>query len=229
MSLALFDPIEAERKQTIEEVAIELRERLPWLWTKGFAIARIEGYEPGVFGSRAGTFDNINVYNVLHEVSHAIELVASEPTMWKRRLGQPNFGMRIKSYQTVAGERYYEPVTMQATQRECRVGAIQLHLLQAGGYKHEDFKKDFVEVLKYMADSYYGGDSILNAHDPAKYTRGQKQWVAARTRIIESEYKKYTPASIESVWGDVAQYLAKKDFELDSKVLSFQSDTAPTM
>ena len=157
MSLALFEPLDAETKQSISAVAIELRERLPWLWAPGFAIGRLEGYKPGFFGARSGTNDNINVYNVLHEVSHAIELVGSDVSMWKRRLGQPDFGMRIKSYQTVLGERYYEPETMQATQRECRVGAIQLHLMQAGGYSHEKFKTHFVEVLKYMADSYFGG------------------------------------------------------------------------
>lgn len=229
MSLALFDPLDADRKQSFEAIAIELRERLPWLWTPGFAIAKIEGYEPGHFGCRAGLYDSLNAYNALHEVSHAIEMVGSEPDKWKRRLGQSNFGMRIKSFQTVMGERYYEPETMQATQRECRVGAIQLHLLQAGGYTHENFKTHFVEVLKYMADSYYGGDSILNAHEPEKYTAGQKKWVKARMKIIEQEYKKHTPESIQQVWGDISKHLAKKDFDLESKAAVFRSSTVPSM
>lgn len=193
-------------------MAVELRERLPWLWAPGFAIGRVEGYKPGVFGARAGTYDNVNAYNVLHEVSHAIELVGSEPLMWKRRLGQPNFSMRIKSYQIVGGERYYEPRTMQATQRECRVGAIQLHLLQAGGYSHENFKTHFVEVLDYMADSYFGGDSILNSPDPKKYTPRQKIWVNTRANIIDQEYNTHTSESIQRIWSNVAKHLAKKDF-----------------
>ena len=214
MSLSLFDPIDANTKLSMDELAVQLRERLPWLWTPGFGVARIEGYQPGVFGARAGTFD-ASVYNVLHEVAHAIELVGSEPTMWKRRLGQPNFGMRIKSYQTVMGERYHEPKTMQATERECRVGAIQLHLLQAGGYVHVSFTKKYVEVLKYMADSYFGGDCILNSHDPKKYTDGEKEWVRIRTKLLKDAYAQYTPSRVQEVWGEVAKHLAKKGFELE--------------
>lgn len=224
MSLALFDPIDANRQQPFKAISIELRERLPWLWRPGFAIARTEGYKPGFFGCRAGMPDNLDVYNVLHEISHAIEMVKSEPTMWKRRLGQDNFGLRIKSYQTVAGQRYHEPITMQATQRECRVGAIQLHLLQAGGYNSDNFKTDFVTVLKYMADSYFGGDCILNTYDPEKYTTKQKKWVNVRTKIIEQEYKKYTQESIQLVWTGVTDFLAKKDFDLDSRIEA----TSPT-
>lgn len=213
MSLSLFDPIDAQAKLSMDALAIQLRERLPWLWTSGFGVARIEGYQPGVFGARAGTMD-ASVYNVLHEVAHAIELVESEPATWKRRLGQPNFGMRIKSYQTVMGQRYYEPKTMQATERECRVGAIQLHLLQAGGYQHSTFKKKYVEVLKYMADSYFGGDCILNSHDPAKYTEGEKEWVRLRTELFDNAYAQYTPQRVQAVWDEVAKHLAKKGFEL---------------
>lgn len=224
MSLALFDSLDAEKKQPLSAVAVELRERLPWLWAPGFAIGRVEGYKPGFFGARAGTNDNINAYNVLHEVSHAIELVGSEPLTWKRRLGQPNFGMQIKSYQTVSGKRYYEPETMQATQRECRVGAIQLHLLQAGGYSHENFKMDFVEVLKYMADSYFGGDSILNAPEPEKYTPGQKIWVSTRATIIDNEYNMHTPESIQRIWSDVAKHLAKKDFNIEPGAIVFKPE-----
>lgn len=214
MSLALFDPISSETKAPLDAIAIELRERLPWLWNEGFALSRIEGYQPGMFGCRAGFHDSLNAYNALHEISHAIELVGSEPTMWKRRLGQPNFGMRIRSYQTIAGERYYEAVTMQATERECRTGAIQLHLLKAGGYTNREFTSNFVRVLKYMADSCFGGNSILNANDPSKYTKGQKEWVNTRKELLLSAYKKYSIEDIEHTWKDICNHLTKKDFEL---------------
>lgn len=175
LSSLLFDPISASRKQSLPEIAIEIDARLPWLTrTPSFSIGRHEGYTPGAFGARAGMYDDLSVQNVLHEIAHAIELKHSMPTQWKRRISIPNFGMRIKSYQTVMGDRYYEPQTTQATERECRVGAIQLHLLQAGGYDTSHFVGSFVRTLKYMADSYLGGDCILNAHDPEKYTPGEK-------------------------------------------------------
>lgn len=104
---------------------------------------------------------------------------------------------------------------MQATERECRVGAIQLHLLQAGGYVHASFTKKYVEVLKYMADSYFGGDCILNSHDPKKYTDGEKEWVRIRTKLLKDAYAQYTPSRVQEVWGEVAKHLAKKGFELE--------------
>lgn len=213
MTLALFESADVHATLTMEDLALQLRERLPWLWAPGFNIACIEGYRPGVFGARAGTLD-ANAYNVLHEVAHAIEIVNSDPQRWKRRLGQSDYGMRIKSYQTIAGERYYEPVTMQATERECRVGAIQLHLLQAGGYATESFVQRYVVVLKYMADSCFGGSSILNARDPAKYTPAQQEWVRTRTQLLEAAYAQYTPQSIQDIWSEVTKVLAKKNVDL---------------
>ena len=213
MTLAIFESLHADKKQSFEAICIELRERFPWLWTPGFNVGAIEGYIPGVFGCRAGPHENLNVYNVLHEVSHAIELLKSEPSAWTRRLRKTSFGMRIKSYQTIGGVRYHEAETMQATQRECRVGAIQLHLLQAGGYRNNKFKNDFIETLKYMADSHLGGDSILNAHDPKKYMTGQKQWFSTRLNLIEHEYKVYTPESIKLAWAKVSHQLAKRHFK----------------
>lgn len=103
----LFDPILASRKQPLASIAQELSDRLPRLVAMpGFVIGRNEGYQPGVFGARAGLYNDLNVQNVLHEVAHAIEMKHSTPTRWKHRLNDLNYGMRIKSFQTVLGERY---------------------------------------------------------------------------------------------------------------------------
>lgn len=228
MSSTLFDTVSAHDKLSMDELAVQLRERLPWLWTPGFNIARIEGYAPGVFGARAGTFD-ASAYNVLHEVAHAIEMVKSEPTQWKRRLGKSNFGMRIKSFQTIGGERYYDAVTMQATQRECRVGAIQLHLMEAGGYDSNSFVRRYVEVLKYMADSCFGGDSILNAHVPEKYTPGQQEWVRVRTQLLQEAYAQYTQESVQDLWATISKHLAKKEVDLSHRELYGPKSTGPIL
>ena len=220
----LFDPIPASRKQPLASIAQELSERLPRLVAmSGFVIGRNEGYQPGVFGARAGLYDDLNVQNVLHEVAHAIEMKHSTPTRWKHRLNDLNYGMRIKSFQTVLGERYHEPRTTQATERECRVGAIQLHLLEMGGYRADQFTGSFVRSLKYMADSYLGGDCILNAYEPDKYTDGQKEWVRLRTEWLQQEYLRHTPDSIYLDLADIVGHLHKKKFEIRTEVVEFRS------
>lgn len=176
-----------------------------------------------VYSARAGLYDDLNVQNVLHEVAHAIEMKHSTPTRWKHRLNDLNYGMRIKSFQTVLGERYHEPRTTQATERECRVGAIQLHLLEMGGYRTDQFTGSFVRSLKYMADSYLGGDCILNAHEPDKYTDGQKEWVRLRTEWLQQEYLRHTPDSIYLDLADIVGHLHKKKFEIRTEVVEFRS------
>ena len=222
MTLALFEPISADIQKSMDAIAIELRERLPWIWQEGFALSRIEGYEPGVFGCRAGFLEDLSAYNALHEISHAIELVDSSPTRWKHRLNESNHGIRIKSFQTVLGDRYYEPVTMQPTERECRTGALQLHLLRDAGYSTDTFIEKFVKSLQYMSDSCFGGDSIMNTSDPKKYTPAQKEWVNIRTALIHESYANNSIENIQDTWSRVCQHLARKDFDLPSGIPIFR-------
>jgi hypothetical protein len=207
MSL-LFDPILPRRKQTLPAIELELRERLPWLWQPAFKINRCEGYDGESFGARAGFYDDLNVLNVLHEVSHACEMTLLPTHVWRRRVKQTTWGLRIKSFNTVGGERYYEPATLQATERECRVAGIQLHLLEMGGYDTFGFCEDMVIALKYMDDAYFGGDTILNAHEPEKYTAGNKEWVALRRALIEAAYRAFTKEDIQERWSSVMSWLA---------------------
>jgi hypothetical protein len=205
---SIFDPLDPKRKQALSEIDQELRERLPWLHQTPFKINNSEGYDGNFFGARAGHYDNLNVANVLHEAAHAIEMTLLPSSNWRRRVKQSSFGMRVKSFQTIMGERYYEPETIQATERECRVGGIQLHLLEMGAYTTAGFVDEFVVSLKYMADSYFGGGCVLNAHDPEKYTDAQKTWVSLRTEMILQSYATFTHNDIQKRWACVMSWLA---------------------
>lgn len=200
---------DADRFQKITAIETELRSTLPWLWAPAFKIGRNEGYDGETFGARAGPSEAMSAKNVIHEVCHCAEITLLPSRVWKRRVRQPYFEMRIRSYQTIGGERYYEPVTMQATERECRVGGMQLRLLEAGGYETRGFVESFALTLKYMSDWYMGGDCPLNAHDPEKYTEEQQKWLDARIALVRAAYDEYPLADIQERWSTAMTWLEK--------------------
>lgn len=207
--VGLFDKISASTKQPIYKIKAEISERLPWLVHPAFKIGRHEGYSGDSFGASAGLIDNTTSKNVLHEVAHAVEITRLPQRIWRRRVKHAQFEMRVKSYNEVLGDRYYEPVTMQATERECRVGGIQLRLLEMGDYDTEGFVEDFVITLKYMADYYMGGSCPLNTHDPADYTDEHKRWIKTRTDLVLQAYNEYTPEVIQQQWSEVMGWLGR--------------------
>lgn len=196
----------SEEKQPLHAIEGALRERLPWLWQPAFKIDASEGFIDFVFGARAGPEDNLNALNVLHEVSHAIEITQSKPRSWKRRLCLPNHGLEITTFQTILGKRYLEPTTMQCTERECRVAGIQQHVLEMGGFDTRSFANDFVLTLRYLPDSHLGGDSVMNAHDPYEYTDEQKRWVQTRLSIVKASYDTWSAFTIQAQWSKVMAF-----------------------
>lgn len=207
MTRNAFQYMSSENIAKFEDVVLDVKNRLPWLLESHLNISPDEGYAPGVFGSRAGTSDNITAYNLLHEISHAFEIMDSEPLKWKDRLAKDNFGMKIKTYATVMGIRYYEPNTMQATLRECRVGGVQKFLTQQGGWDTSDFNEEFIQSLVYMSDSLMGGSSILNSHEPEKYSDGNKQWVKVRSDAIDASFKSCSLGNLKEKWILISSFL----------------------
>lgn len=200
-----------DRFQKMPAIEAELRTTLPWLWAPAFQIGSNEGYDGKCFGARAGPLEAMTVKNVLHEVGHACEVSLLPSRVWKRRVKRPSFEMRIKSFQTIGGRQYFEPITMQATERECRVGGIQLRLLEAGGYATNGFVEDFALTLKYMADWYMGGDCPMNAHDPDNYTEDQQLWLDTRVKLVRAAYDQFPLPDIQDRWSNVMDWLAKAD------------------
>ena len=112
-------------EQSFDAVVAEAKMRLPWLWLDGFRVADAAGYDGNSFGVIAGPHTNKTVWNLTHEVAHMIEMTTLSSSTWKRRSSVSAFGMRIKTSVTIGGRVYYEPATMQATERECRVEAFR--------------------------------------------------------------------------------------------------------
>lgn len=203
----LIRKLDAARYQPITDIETELRTTLPWLWQPAFKINRHEGYDGSAFGARAGPWESVATRNVLHEVSHAVELTLLESENWRSRLLEPNFDMRIRSYQDIGYQRIYEPLTLQATKRECRVGGIQLRLLEAGGYDTSTFVDSYVLILRHMADSLYGGSCPLNTPRRADYNRKNWKWVAKRTQWVHDAYHQFSLAEIQERWAEVMAWL----------------------
>jgi len=200
---------DCEALQSLDDIVAELKATLPWLWHSQFNVGPHQGYhgDTRTFGACAGFSYHLRTYNVLHEVAHAIEMTLLAPDVWHERITQDDFGMQIMSYQDVMGERIFEPMTMQPSKRECRVGGIQLRLLEAGGYDTSDFVEKYVVTLKYMADSHFGGSCPLNTPDPANYNDKQKKWVAVRTKAVMAAYEAFTLDDIQSRWNQVMDRL----------------------
>lgn len=199
----------AKTYQDIDAIRKELQQVVPWLFLPGFNIGPNQGYfgDGRLFGACAGLSHHMNTSNVLHEVGHAIEMTLQPTRVWKRRVKQDEFGIAIKTYQDVMGRRYFEPVTMQPTERECRVGGIQLRLLEAAGYDTSEFIEEFVLVMCHMPDSCFGGRSPMNTHDPERYTPDMHDWVNLRTRLVKDAYDQFPLEDIQRRWTKVMTYL----------------------
>ena len=199
-----------EQRKKVSAIRDDIVTRLPWLEAPAFVVSHKEGYVDRAYGCRSGPIEDMSAENVLHEVAHAIEMTLLPTRTWHRRLQQNAFGMTIKSYQTITGQRYYEPVTMQATERECRVGGIQLRLFEAAGYPADTFISDYALVLKYMADWFMGGSCPLNTHDPKDYSAGEREWLNARKRLVAKAYDDFPLADIQERWAKVMQFMETK-------------------
>jgi hypothetical protein len=199
---------DSDHRRPVPEIEAELRVTLPWLFYPAFSIGPNEGFDGRCFGSRAGPARS--VYNVLHEVSHAVEMTLLPSRIWKRRVQRSDFEMRIRTHLEIAGQRYYEPVTMQATERECRTGGIQLRLLEAGGYATDGFLQKYALTLRFMADWIHGGYCPSQPSAPERFNERERQWVNTRIDLIQQAYEQFPLPDIQDRWSSVMSWLAKK-------------------
>jgi hypothetical protein len=201
---------DAERFQTVDAIQAELQGALPWLWLPAFRIGENEGYDGRQFGTRAGPMDAKNSYNVLHEVGHAVEMTLLSSRIWKRRVQRPEFEMRIITHLEIGGRRYAEPVTMQATERECRVGGIQLRMLEAGGYDTKEFLQEFALTLRFVADWAHGGSCPTQPRAVERFDTEERRWLDTRISLVQQAYEQFSLPDVQDRWATVMSWLAKK-------------------
>lgn len=95
-----------------------------------------------LLGTRLGPLQH-TLEGLVHEMAHTIELPAS-------RLLQDGWGFSYGEEVEVLGQTFFEPATMQATDRECKTIAIQLVIYDLIGYPYSI--PDEVKALVYMND-----------------------------------------------------------------------------
>jgi hypothetical protein len=174
---------------TREEILNHIN-KYPQLCLEENDIDRIEGYYSngdipkfGYLSARTTSFPTL-----YHELAHAIELVDTAPD----RLLLSGFGMHCESSVPINGQRYSEPFSVQATDRECKVVAIQSHLLSE--IFNFDSKKILEKNIKDTASSLYLMHDNLNIKVDKKLNHKEKQkarqdWIDNRVREHHSSYK----------------------------------------
>jgi hypothetical protein len=192
------------------EVEAALKDALPWLWSRSFRIGPNQGFDGRIFGCLSGPEDRPNAYssvNVLHEVSHAIELTTMPQRVWRRRVKKPDFELGYKTYCFINDQFIYEAQTPQASQRECRVAGIQLHLMQAGGLDTNGFVEDFIFSLKNMKDAIFFGMPPDNCSSKTQFNAKHHRWFDTREEWISHAYRSTSIGEIRARWADVAAWM----------------------
>jgi hypothetical protein len=106
---------------------------------------KLEGFSLGsvVIGAKAGP--EIHEINILHEMSHFVEIDED-------RMGNNGWGLKVPS-KWVYDRMCVEPTTLQITQREIRVMAYQSHLVEYVGADSNEFYYS-VAALRFLPDYY---------------------------------------------------------------------------
>lgn len=131
--------------------------------------------------------DTVHYMALYHEVAHAIDIVEED----SERLLFPYYALGTKTKVNVNGIDYDEPITTQATERECRVNAIQSKLM---AHIFDIDEKVMLDItIKESADSLYlmndfylipTPDNITEYKEKEKY---RKEWIRDKVREYHEE------------------------------------------
>lgn len=175
-------------------------ERLDIAGHPGLRVSRkVEGYRDYTFGCRAGP-SRASVRNLAHELAHAAEFGAGN---FSKRCFMGSFVFKVRKVK-VMGQLYPEPRTCNATKRELRTFALQLHLLQHAGEKI-DVAAFVREAAQAMTRFMYDWHIIPGAEGEDRLAWCEMQ--------IRKHYKKTSPhGAISEIkgWLDATQLRLKR-------------------
>lgn len=189
----IVTPLSAIERLLQERVAPWV-ERLPWQASTPLRYDESEGYKGrGVLGCRAGPLDSIGFEHLAHELAHAFEILESKGP---QALGQPQWGMRIRTRVRVGSQVFFEPVTFAPTERECRTTGIQRRLMELVGHPLADtlFDDQAKVLLHFMPDWHQGGTN-------------EAQRLSRRKAVMEEAYQAWPAERVLATWPAVFQAL----------------------
>jgi len=179
-------------KNQVGQEILKVVEDNEWLNHPFFQFNDHEGYIRYNFGFRAGP--SYDIFNVLHEVAHAIEL----PSNQIDRLRVDNYGLDYAESAMVYinCSSFCEPKTMQATERECRVFAIQKHITEALELPciSNFFEDNAGPLIDFMACGTHGG-------------RTREERIQRRVDIMQAHYDAITMRDIKEKWNTAMEYI----------------------
>lgn len=152
-------------------------------WTS--AAQSIDDEDRVVLGPWAGPEATIS--NLVHEMSHFVEID-------ERRMTAYGWGLHVPEIH-IAGRLCLEPQTMQATERELRVIAFQVNVLEYLGFPRSI--RDLVAPLDWMPDFVFvpieDGTSAFGEDHTHKLGYGdiqksQKRWCAKRVEALRGTF-----------------------------------------
>lgn len=131
-----------------------------------------EGYRDYTFGCRAGP-GRASVRNLAHELAHAAEF---GPAAFPRRCLMGSYVFKTRKVK-VLGRHYTEPRTCNATKRELRTYALQLHLLQYAGERVNEqvFAQDAARLMTSFMHDWW--------QIPGKNETERRHWCA--THVLD--------------------------------------------
>lgn len=134
------------------------REIMKGTWLEQDLVPLTHHLGPWQFGYLGGpvySFETI----MLHEVAHGIQLKKKDYT--SRVKNFKRFQQPKSSTQTILGQTYYEPFTMDVSLCEAEANGIQLVLLEELGYKidHKAYFDRWAYVNRFLPDWYHGGQN----------------------------------------------------------------------
>ena len=123
-------------------------------------------YTKPLFGTKFAMYHQLAAF--YHEYAHAVDISMEDP----HRLLRRSFGMHYQTTVTVFDIEYEQPITYQATNRECRVMAVQAKL-----YSHVfDIPEELAlsETLEKSSKSLLLMEDTINIRPPEDYSLKEK-------------------------------------------------------
>lgn len=127
---------------------------------------RNNDYTKPLFGTKFAMYHQLAAF--YHEYAHAIDISMEDP----HRLLRRSFGMHYQTTVTVFDREYDQPITYQATNRECRVMAIQAKLYSHVFNIPEELA--LLETLEKSSKSLLLMEDTINIRPPEDYSLKEK-------------------------------------------------------
>lgn len=171
---------------SMSEVAEDARLVEAFVASDLFRWSDCEGFREGAFGTKAGP--SYTVFNLLHEMSHCVQL--SDAEVIRAKPDPSGWGLTVRQQYIPGYGSFTDVQTTQCSEREAEVAGIQLVLSEhLFGVDQEEFLQYVYELFTWFPDYLYIPTSGPDAQD-------EHVWI--REKILEAKDKWADPERIRA-------------------------------